>query len=160
MKLNLGSGKRNLEGFTNVDAVKHTEETVVADILNLPYEQSSIKDIYSEHVLEHLDRKELNILFKECYRVLIPEGKLTLVAPCLVNTIKDYVDDVIDIEYLDNFLFALHEHEYDYHKQGIHKLKLEALCNKYNFKVVKIINQTRGREREIVLVATAIKDNK
>lgn len=159
MKLNLGSGKRNLVDYVNVDAIKHTESTVVGNILSLVYDDSAIEEIYSEHVIEHLDRNELDLLFKECRRVLAPKGKLTFVAPCLVSTIQDYVDGLIDIEYLDNFLFALHEHKYDYHKQGVHEYKLRALCAKYNFEIVSITNQTRGREREIVLEALSNKEN-
>lgn len=153
LKLNLGSGKRNLDGFINIDAIEHTPQTVVGDILDLDYEDNVATELYSEHVIEHLDRKQLDLFFKECKRLLSFNGTMTIVGPCLLNTIQDYVDGLIDIVYLDNFMYALHEHEYDYHKQAIFKEKFEMLCERHKLNIIDIKYQTREREREIVLVA-------
>lgn len=158
LKFNLGSGKRNLDGFINIDAIEHTPQTVVGDILNLDYEDNVATELYSEHVIEHLDRNQLDMFFKECKRLLVSGGIMTIVGPCLRDTIKDYVEGLFDITYLDNFMYALHEHEYDYHKQGIFKEKFEMLCEKHNLNIIEIKYQARGREREVVLVAELMEE--
>lgn len=164
MKLNLGSGKRDLEGYVNIDAVKQTSNTLVGDILNLNYEDGSVKEIFSEHVIEHLDRLELERFFSECGRLLKRGGKLKLISPCLITVLNKFInkenfvdhDDasLMTIDTLDSFLFANHTHKYDYHKQGIYKEKLERLCAAHGFEVIKIYCQSRPHSyNEIVLEA-------
>ena len=154
MKLNLGSGKMNLPGYINIDVVKQTEDTVVADVLNLDYEDSSIEEIYSEHMVEHFDRAELDRFFSESRRMLINGGKFVIIAPSIITAINKYNKTEMDINYLDEFLFALHLHEYDYHKQSIYKEKLEMLCDKYDFEIESIRYQDRDvSSSEIVLEA-------
>ena len=154
MKINLGSGKRDLEGYTNIDAVKQTNNTVIGDLLNLNYENNSVDEIFSEHVIEHFTKNELDRFFSECKRVLKIGGKLNIIAPSMVSAIDQYVKGEIDIVYLENFLFALQLHEYDYHKQGIYKEKLEMLCNKHGFEIIEILYQDRDfSKNEIVLEA-------
>lgn len=163
LKLNLGSGKRPMEGWQNIDAVKHTEETIVGDILNLLYKDESIEEIFSEHVIEHLDRNEANRFFSECNRMLKIGGLLEIVAPDMVGVINrfynkqpfgEYNTQLVDVDVLDNFLFALHKHPYDYHKQGIYKEKLERWCAEHNFEVVELRCQGQPHsENEIYLKA-------
>ena len=154
IKLNLGSGKRNIEGYVNIDAIKHTEETVVGNVLGLTdYEDASVDVIHSEHVVEHFTRPELNIFFSECSRLLKTGGKLCIIAPSLKSVIEEYLIKK-DITYLDNFLYGLHEHMYDFHKQGIYEEKFKLLCIKYNLIVEEITYQSRVfSSNEIVLKA-------
>lgn len=163
MKLNLGSGKRPMTDYVNIDAIKQTLETVVGDILNLEYPDNSIEKIYSEHVIEHLTKPELEVFFNECYRTLIVGGKLELIAPDFVKVINKYNNKekfgplyprLVNVEFLDDFLYGTHLHPYDYHKQLIYKEKLEQLCNKHKFIVEKIWYQDRDHsENEICLLA-------
>jgi len=136
IKLNLGSGKRNQEGYTNIDAVKRTEETVVGNILELTYEDASIDEIFSEHMIEHLTKNEFDHFFSECSRMLKSGGKLAQ---------------------LEEFLYAEHLHEYDYHRHGIYEEKLRRMCTKYNFAVDSIEHRdTTWSLNEIVLLATKL----
>jgi len=143
MKLNLGSGKRNLEGFINIDAVKQTDTTTIGDILNLNYKDNSIDEIYSEHVIEHLTKIELNRYFTEANRMLVSGGRFNLIAPSMVSAIDLYLKDIENIDWLDSFLFANHIHEFDFHKQGIYKEKLFRLCKENGFNVISCEFQDR-----------------
>lgn len=138
MKINLGSGKKNLDGFINIDAIPHTEQTIVKDILNLNYEDETVEEIYSSHVIEHLTKPELQLLLFNCFKMLKSNGILTLRAPSLEAILISYYNKKITLEYLENYLFALHLHNYDYHKQGIYEEKMKTLCYKIGFKSVEI----------------------
>lgn len=48
---------------------------------SLPLEDNSIDFIFSEHFFEHLFFDEAAALFKECYRVLKPNGVIRVVVP-------------------------------------------------------------------------------
>jgi len=74
-KLNIGSGDRELKGFTNLDG-KFGD-----DITKLDYKDDSVDVIYASHVLEYFDREEVKGVLKEWRRVLKPEGKIYLSVP-------------------------------------------------------------------------------
>lgn len=166
LNLNLGSGKRNIDGYVNIDAIKQTEDTVVGDILNLNYKSGEVDKIFSEHVIEHLTRSELDMFFAECNRMLKQGGELELIAPCMITMIYKYVNKenfgkyntiFVDIVELENSLWGTHRHPYDYHKQGIYKEKLEMLCRTYGFVIQEIRCQDRVHsENEIYLLAIKI----
>ena len=160
LKLNLGSGKKELDGYINIDAIKHSDTTIVADILNLDYSDNSVDEIYSEHVVEHLDKNELDLFFSEASRMLKLGGKLQIIAPSMRSVILAYVNKEININYLDNFLFALHEHKYDFHKQGIYKEKFEKLCNKYNFKIINISYRSTTVSNYEIFMEAFLEENK
>ena len=76
MKLNIGSGYKRIDGFTNVDCVQTGVTDVVIDIEKekLPYEDNSVDEIYCYETLEHLS----DIIFpmNEMWRVLKTGGIL------------------------------------------------------------------------------------
>lgn len=102
MKLNLGCGDKDVVGFEGVDFFSDK----AAHQLNLckfpwPWEDSSIEELYSEHFLEHVptcfvkadgvsytdvpeektDKDLLCRLMDECYRILKPGGKFSIIVP-------------------------------------------------------------------------------
>lgn len=167
MKLNLGSGKRPIADYENIDVVKHTPNTIVGDILHLDYSNNSIEKIFNEHVIEHLDKPELDKFFNECNRMLMVGGELELIAPDFLKVIDKYknkeffgphVSTIVDVDFLDDFLYGPHRHLYDYHKQSIYKKKLERLCTKYNFEILNIWFQDRPHsDNEICLLARKVR---
>lgn len=66
----------------------------------IPEKNNSVDLIYSCHMIEHLDNKELKIFFKECERVLKPNGYLRLVVPDF-----NYLIDIYNKNHnVDNFI--------------------------------------------------------
>lgn len=82
LKLNLGSGKRPIEGYTGVDLALGAD--VHADIRDLSmYEDNSVDEIIAIHVIEHFYKWEIPQLLHEWRRVLKPKCKLILECPDL-----------------------------------------------------------------------------
>ena len=91
MKLHLGCGKRNFEGWTNVD---------LADFPHIHYQNSvdnlymisdnSCEVVYSSHTIEYFCRDEINDVLTEWHRVLKPGGTLRLAVPDFDALIKVY----------------------------------------------------------------------
>jgi predicted SAM-dependent methyltransferase len=155
--LNLGSGKRNREGYINIDAIQHTPETVVGDILKLQIEDGSVDAVFSEHVLEHLTKNELELFFHTANRVLKTGGELEIIVPCLKTWINRYVKGEIDIDILENFLYGPQLHPYDFHKQGMYDDKLKKICTIYGFEIKELKYQDRPHSNwEIYLKAVKI----
>ena len=85
MKLNLGSGSKILDGYTNVDKYDYYKPDIVHDLENVPYpfEDNSIYEILLSHVLEHIGQSPdifLEII-KEFYRICKNNSLIKIIVP-------------------------------------------------------------------------------
>ena len=91
VRLHLGSAKRRLKGFLNVDREASDGVDLVTDVKDLSaFADSSVSEIYSSHTLEYFDRDEVRDVLAEWNRVLTPGGKLNVTVPDLNQLIKIY----------------------------------------------------------------------
>jgi SAM-dependent methyltransferase len=71
LKINLGCGDKKLEGYVNIDKAASVKPDLVFDLddarVRLPFEDSSVDEIYTEHTLEHI--KNFQELIQEMLRV-------------------------------------------------------------------------------------------
>jgi hypothetical protein len=85
LRLNLGSGRRQMPGFYNVDHLCLPGVDILADLeeplADLP--NDSVEQVYCRHTLEHVTR--LLELLGELHRVTHPEGRLKLIVPHFSN---------------------------------------------------------------------------
>ena len=81
IRLHLGCGPNIKPDYINVDAWVDHPDVVQADILDLPYEDQSVDEILSEHVFEHIGFEQEEVLWRGCFRVLKPGGKMTIETP-------------------------------------------------------------------------------
>ena len=96
-KLNLGCGDKLLEGYINVDVApsrRGLEPDVLCDLHELsPFENESIDEILSVHVIEHFWRWEVIDILKEWRRVLKPGGQLILECPNLQSACERFLEN-------------------------------------------------------------------
>ena len=91
MKVNLGCGKNYIPGFVHVDLDDLPHIDYKSDIMSLPFfDDNSASLIYSSHALAYFDRKEVNTVLSEWYRVLEPEGTLRIAVPDFEAIVKIY----------------------------------------------------------------------
>lgn len=89
MKINLGAGEDQFEGYVNVDHLDLPGIDVVHNLLHFPYpfEDGVADRIAAVDLLEHLpnftkDDKPMVIAFiEECHRILKPGGELYIQTP-------------------------------------------------------------------------------
>ena len=107
LRLNLGSGFKPTEGWINVDLSEGSDASL--DLREkLPFQDSSVEEIYCEHFLEHLSYPDLHdstaweietarspsealSLLRECRRVLVPGGILDVVVPDVESILREYL---------------------------------------------------------------------
>ena len=91
MKLHLGCGKRNFQGWVNVDLADFPHVHYKSSVDDLSMFEDRIADIiYSSHTLEYFDRDEAFDVLREWRRVLKPEGILRIAVPNVKALIKVY----------------------------------------------------------------------
>ncbi len=90
--LNIGCGARKLPGFINID--REPGADLELDVtLGLPFPNSTVQGIFSEHFIEHLTRPQAIAFLRECRRVLCPGGVVRVATPDLEQVIGDYQGD-------------------------------------------------------------------
>lgn len=91
VKLHLGSARRRLRGFLNIDQEYSDGVDLVTDVRDLSaFADLSVSEIYSSHTLEYFDRDEVGSVLTEWSRVLIPGGGLFVTVPDLNQLIRIY----------------------------------------------------------------------
>lgn len=89
LKINLGAGQDQFEGYVNVDMVEMPGIDVVHNLMEFPYpfEDESAIEIKAVDVVEHLanytadNRPSVIAFVEECYRILKPGGTLYIQTP-------------------------------------------------------------------------------
>jgi len=89
--LHLGCGPKYLPGFLNIDGNLFNKIDLWLDVRNgLPFPSNTVDSIYSTHMFEHFYPDELQLLLRECLRVLKPGGGIRLIVPNLGSAISAY----------------------------------------------------------------------
>ena len=82
MKLHLGCGKRELNGFLHIDIADFPHISHRSSVDNLDFIKSeTVDEIYTSHTFEYFDRVEANSVLMEWNRVLKPNGQLYITVP-------------------------------------------------------------------------------
>jgi len=96
-KLNLGCGDKILPGYINVDVVESRrglKPDVLCDLHKLtPFDDNSVDEILSVHVVEHFWRWEVLGVLREWTRVLKPGGLMVLECPNLLTAASELLEN-------------------------------------------------------------------
>jgi len=94
IKLNLGSGPvKGDTGWTTIDVYG---SDIIWDLRkNLPLSNNSVQEIYTSHLLEHLDYRDIRKLLLEIYRIMCPKGSLKICVPDASRYISAYVSGTL-----------------------------------------------------------------
>lgn len=122
--LNLGGGGVLSDRWLTADITPRAD--VFMDITKvLPLPASSVDVVYSEEVIEHIDREAGQRMLTECLRVLKPGGILRITTPSLDYFAKNALDTVDGVKNI-NDIFYLHEHRFIYSEFALRLALREA----------------------------------
>lgn len=80
-RLNVGSGDYPLRYYVNLDADPSKHAEICATVPPIPMEEETLDEVWACHFLEHLTYADALAFLSECYRVLVPGGRLGIVVP-------------------------------------------------------------------------------
>jgi len=92
MKLHLGCGDKNLNGYINID-IRYLPGVDRVDNIKFlrKYQVNSISEIYACHVLEHFSRWEYMSVLSRWYDILAPKGILKIAVPDFESVVNVYL---------------------------------------------------------------------
>ncbi len=91
LKLNIGCGDYPLAGWCNLDAAPGWGVDLVLAVPPLPQDNESVGEIFAGHFLEHLSQADGRAFLAECWRVLVPGGRLGVVVPDMHEVMRRYI---------------------------------------------------------------------
>ncbi len=77
-KLQLGTGTNILDGWFNTDISPRAGVFFLDSTKPFPFVDATFHYIFSEHHIEHLSYAQGFFTLQECYRVLLPGGKIRI----------------------------------------------------------------------------------
>jgi predicted SAM-dependent methyltransferase len=130
--LHIGCGPNRKPGWVNIDLSKDAD--IRLDLREaLPFPENSVNMIYSEHFFEHLSLEEGIRFLRECLRVLLPGGRLSVGVPNTQLCLQDYVSDDRDewLKVRDRYhpkwcSTPMHSVNYFFRQDGEHKYAYDA----------------------------------
>lgn len=134
IKVELGCGTyKKVDDAISVDIVDLDSVDIVTDLnKGLPFEDSSIDEIYSFHFLEHVE--DLQFILKEIHRVLKPGGKK-------VATVPHFANPYFYSDYTHNSFFGLYSFSYFDKEQKLFKRRVPTF---YSNELFEVENVTLG----------------
>lgn len=80
-KYDLACGQNKQPGYTGIDVAACEGVDIVHDLTKYPWPipSNSVEDLFCSHYVEHTEN--LIAFMEECHRILIPGGRLTIIAP-------------------------------------------------------------------------------
>lgn len=199
IKLNIGCGSRPLPGYVNIDmdsidslkARYPTQEFAEGieifdyDILNLPFTDSSVQEVRTDSLIEHLSFIDEPKFFQEVKRVLRPGGIFQFSTPDFEDAVKLWLaarDDWKDFYhndpesiakehwfgqysystenrwgYLMAMIFGSQNGEGQFHKNCYTIPKIKAILNRLDFKVLEISHYRWKGNRDLMIQVRAMK---
>src|SRR5580704_6550231 len=93
--LDIGCGPHIHDSYCSLDYTWRPGVDVCWDVTRgLPMPDSSVRGIYSEHCLEHLEFGDVFGLLKECHRVLVKGSYIRIIVPDAEIYIRQYLKHV------------------------------------------------------------------
>ena len=129
IRIEVGAGRRVRPGYLRVDIRDLPDLYARAPADNLPFEDASVTEVYSRHVLEHFGLREAVDVLLEWRRVLEPGGTVYIIVPNLIWHLHQVVSGSHDSFYSktsgknDRYwgmgsIFGWQQDAHDYHKFG------------------------------------------
>ena len=80
IRIELGSGNRKMLGWIGIDMTDSSDITMVIEN-KIPFQNDTVDEIYTSHMLEHFYYREMVDVLKECLRILKPGGRIRIAVP-------------------------------------------------------------------------------
>lgn len=117
LKVHIGSGEINLQGWVNIDARNFSHVHIVSDNLNLDeFSNNSIDELYLCHILEHISFIDAEKFISLVSSKLKKGATLRIAVPSFDSIIKIYKATNCDFNVIKYALMGGQDYEYNFHK--------------------------------------------
>ncbi len=160
LRLNLGCGERPLDGYVNVDFRSAPHVDVVADARRLPFDEGSVDEIVSSHLVEHFRRHEFAAVVLPYWRRLLrPGGRLVTACPNWAEMLRRLDAGAMTLEDFTTVTFGAQDYSGDDHFAMYTPATFTDLLVRSGFTAIEVMTEARQNglcpEMEIVARKTS-----
>lgn len=138
LKVHLGAGPVNLQGWVNIDARQAPHIHLCSDGFSLQeFADGAISEIYMCHVLEHFSFADVEAILNNLRRKLKVGGTLRLSVPDFDRLISAYQANGNDLELIRYALMGGQDYAYNFHKAVFNQASLSKLLTACGFVEVR-----------------------
>jgi len=138
IKVHLGSGEINMQGWINVDARQFSHTHLVSEGFDLKeFTDGSIEELYLCHVLEHFSFSQTETLLINLQKKIAKGGIIRISVPDFDSIIRIYKMNNNNIYAIQAALMGGQGYEYNFHKSLYNKESLTKLIESCGFSQVK-----------------------
>jgi predicted SAM-dependent methyltransferase len=153
-KLEIGSGKKPMEGYLHFDIRSDVNADVVGDAIALPFKEGEFDEVFTRFFLEHLKRPEARTALLEMYRVLAKGGRLEIIVPNISYFFKLFLAETGQKkEWALNKIYGFENYEEDHHFFGYDEETLSKYLEEAGFVKIEQINSKEDEEQYLAMQA-------
>jgi hypothetical protein len=139
VRINLGAGHIAKPEYLNVDSRELDGIDVVADVGDLPFEEGSLYEIFSAHVLEHFPLEQLRkVLLPYWVSLLAPGATFVAIVPDMEAMIAETAAGRMSFTDFREVAYGAQEYEGDFHFNGFSPESLTALLTEAGLTAVRV----------------------
>lgn len=147
IKVEVGCGNNNRKEYIKCDARKLDHVDYVCNAWEIPFNNNSVDEIYSRHMLEHLTYNEAIKSVNKWYSALKIDGIVDVCVPDLEVHIKQFFEEgnspignVTNRDHAMAGFYGWQTYDYDVHKWGYTFKTLCKLLSSAGFSDIKKID--------------------
>ncbi len=134
LKVHLGAGEINLQGWINVDARPKQHVHLISEGFDLDqFADKAIEEIYMCHVLEHFSFKEAEALLMKLKVKLRNGGVIRISVPNIDRLIDIYMASNRNLDKIKYALMGGQDYQFNYHKSVYNEAVLRGVLEKCGF---------------------------
>jgi glycogen(starch) synthase len=140
IRVNVGCGEKPMAGYLNVDFRDLPDVDVVADARELPFEEGSLREIMSAHLVEHFREHQLaTIILPHWFKLLETGGELRIICPNWDAMMKRVESGDMSLEDFKVLTFGLQDYDGDDHFAMYTPQSLGAVLEGAGFRDVELL---------------------
>tara|TARA_B100001027_G_C16225639_1_gene312009 strand:+ start:343 stop:990 length:648 start_codon:yes stop_codon:yes gene_type:complete len=138
LKIHLGPGNVNLQGWINIDGLRMPHiHNIDKDFDLKEFNDNSISEIYLSHVLEHFSFQDSKSFLQKLKSKLKSNGTLRISVPDIDKILNAY-NSTNNLKLLKNAIMGGQNTDLDFHKSIYNKIELENLLKEVGFKNISV----------------------
>lgn len=94
IKLNVGCGRKRLDGYVGVDIVARSAADIIAESYAIPLPDDCATEVLAIHLVEHMYSWDVPRALAEWFRLLRPGGQLNLEMPDMLKACRNIADNI------------------------------------------------------------------
>lgn len=128
-KVNVGAGMDIRQDYINLDHRALDGIDVVADVLDMPFEEESLDEIFSSHVVEHFVQNDLKKILVYWFGLLRKGGRLRIITPNIEDMAKRYAIGEVAWQEFRSVALGGQDYASDYHFNHFSIKSMEELIH-------------------------------